>query len=77
LIKELKEAGLVGMEVYYDNYSPDERKTLAKLAKKYELVAAGGSDYHGIDDTVETMLGESGTPVEAAEKLLALAGKNI
>lgn len=77
LIKELKEVGLVGMEVYYDNYSPDERKTLAKLAAKYNLIAAGGSDYHGIDDAVETLLGESETPVEAAEKLIALSGKNI
>jgi 3',5'-nucleoside bisphosphate phosphatase len=77
LIKELKEAGLVGMETYYNNYSPEERKTLLKLAKKYSLVAAGGSDYHGIDDAVETLLGESETPVESAEKLMALASKNI
>jgi predicted metal-dependent phosphoesterase TrpH len=77
LIAELKEAGLVGMEVYYDNYSPDERKTLAKLAVKYELVAAGGSDYHGIDEAVETLLGESETPIEAVEQLMALAAGNI
>jgi predicted metal-dependent phosphoesterase TrpH len=77
LIKELKEAGLVGMEVYYDNYSPEERKTLSKLAAKYDLVAVGGSDYHGIDDAVETLLGESETPVESAEKLIELSGKNI
>lgn len=77
LIKELKEAGLVGMEVYYDNYSPDERKTLSKLARKYSLVAAGGSDYHGIDDAVETLLGESETPVESAEKLIVLSGRKV
>ncbi|MDD4923269.1 MAG: PHP domain-containing protein [Dehalococcoidales bacterium] len=77
LIADLKECGLAGIEVYYDNYSPDERKTLVRLAAKYNLVAAGGSDYHGIDDAVETLLGESETPVEAAEKLIALAGKNI
>jgi predicted metal-dependent phosphoesterase TrpH len=77
LIKELKEAGLAGIEVYYDNYSPEEKKTLFKLAAKYNLIAAGGSDYHGIDEAVETLLGESETPVEAAEKLIALAGKNI
>jgi predicted metal-dependent phosphoesterase TrpH len=75
LIKELKEVGLVGIEVYYDNYSPDERKALAKIAAQYNLVAAGGSDYHGIDEAVETLLGESGTPLEAAKKLIALAGR--
>jgi hypothetical protein len=47
------------------------------LAAKYELVAAGGSDYHGIDEAVETLIGESETPVEAAERLMALAAKNI
>jgi predicted metal-dependent phosphoesterase TrpH len=77
LIKELKEAGLAGIEVYYDNYSPEEKKALFKLAAKYNLVAAGGSDYHGIDEAVETLLGESETPVEAAEKLIALSGRNI
>jgi predicted metal-dependent phosphoesterase TrpH len=75
LIKELKEAGLVGIEVYYDNYSPDERKALAEIAAKYGLIAAGGSDYHGIDEAAETLLGESGTPLEAAEQLIALAGR--
>jgi predicted metal-dependent phosphoesterase TrpH len=77
LIKELKEAGLAGIEVYYNNYSPDERKALAKLAAKYELVACGGSDYHGIDEAAETLIGESETPVEAVEALIALSAKNI
>ncbi|MFA5629407.1 MAG: PHP domain-containing protein [Dehalococcoidales bacterium] len=76
LIKELKEIGLAGMEVHYANYSPDERKTLKKLAAKYELAALGGSDYHGLDDAVETMLGESGIPLEAVEELILLAAKN-
>ncbi|NLL89587.1 MAG: PHP domain-containing protein [Dehalococcoidales bacterium] len=77
LIKELKQAGLVGIEVYYNNYSADERKTLAKLAAKYEFIAVGGSDYHGIDEAVETMIGESETPIEAAEQLIALASASI
>ncbi|MDD4873964.1 MAG: PHP domain-containing protein [Dehalococcoidales bacterium] len=75
LIAELKEAGLVGMEVYYNNYSHEERKALARLAAKYNLVATGGSDYHGIDDAVETMIGEANVPLEAAERLIALAVK--
>ncbi len=77
LIAELKECGLAGIEVYYANYSPDERKSLVKLAAKYNLVAAGGSDYHGIDDAIETLPGESETPVEAAEQLIALAGRKV
>ena len=73
LIVELKTAGLAGIEVYYNNYSADKRSELARIAFEHNLIATGGSDYHGIDDSTETMLGNAGVPVECAEKLLALA----
>lgn len=73
MIVELKAAGLVGIEVYYNGYTEDERNTLAMLADKYNLIATGGSDYHGLDDSAETMLGDAGVPPEAAERLIALA----
>ncbi|MFH1663132.1 MAG: PHP domain-containing protein [Chloroflexota bacterium] len=75
MIAELKAAGLVGIEVYYNGYTEEERNTLALLADKYNLIATGGSDYHGIDDNAETMLGDAGVPPEAAERLVALAGQ--
>jgi hypothetical protein len=73
IIAGLKSAGLVGIEVYYNGYTEDERNTLAMLADKYNLIATGGSDYHGLDDSAETMLGDAGVPPEAAERLIALA----
>jgi len=73
LIVELKAAGLAGIEVYYNNYSADKRSELARMAARHNLIATGGSDYHGIDESTETMLGDAGTPAECAEKLLALA----
>jgi len=73
MIAELKAAGLVGIEVYYNGYTEDKRDTLALLADKYNLIATGGSDYHGLDDSAETMLGDAGVPPEAAERLIALA----
>jgi hypothetical protein len=73
IIAGLKSAGLVGIEVYYNGYTEDERNTLAMLADKYNLIATGGSDYHGLDDSAETMLGDAGAPPEAAERLIALA----
>lgn len=75
LIAELKAAGLAGIEVYYNNYNKGERNTLARLADKYDLIATGGSDYHGIDDNTETMLGGAGVPPESAERLIALANQ--
>ncbi len=73
LIVELKAAGLAGIEVYYNNYSASKRAELARMAGKHNLIATGGSDYHGIDENTETMLGEAGVPAECAERLLALA----
>jgi predicted metal-dependent phosphoesterase TrpH len=72
LIAELKAVGLVGLEAYYNGYTPEEVSRLLKLADKYQLIATGGSDYHGIEDT-ETAIGDSGLPLEAVEKLIALA----
>jgi predicted metal-dependent phosphoesterase TrpH len=75
LITELKDAGLVGIEVYYNDYPKDKREILSRLAEKYDLIATGGSDYHGLDDSVETMLGGAGVPPECARRLFALAGQ--
>ena len=73
MIAKLKTAGLVGLEVNYNGYTEEERDSLARLAKKYDLIATGGSDYHGLDDSAETMLGGTYVPQESAEHLIALA----
>lgn len=73
MIAKLKTAGLVGLEAHYNSYTEDERGSLAQLAKKYDLIATGGSDYHGLDDSAETMLGGTYVPEESAEQLIALA----
>jgi len=73
LIIELKAAGLIGLEAYYNNYTTDVINQLVNLANKYDLIASGGSDYHGIDDNIETMIGGVYVPMESAEKFIALA----
>jgi predicted metal-dependent phosphoesterase TrpH len=72
-IVELKAVGLVGMEVYYASYSFEDLNPLLGLAYKHGLVATGGTDYHGIDETTETMIGGADVPSRAAEQLIALA----
>lgn len=69
---ELKAGGLVGLEAYYDGYTTEEISRLLALAEKHQLIVTGGSDYHGIEDT-ETAIGGAGLPIEAVEKLIALA----
>ena len=73
MIAELKTVGLVGIEAYYNGYTTDEIDSLISLADKYGLIATGGSDYHGPDITDGTMIGSVDVPVEAAERLIALA----
>ena len=70
---ELKAAGLVGIEAYYDGYTGDEINRLLSLAERHNLIATGGSDYHGLDDSAETMIGGADVPIEQAELLIALA----
>lgn len=73
MVIELKAGGLVGIEAYYKDNTPEETDDLLGLAQRYDLIVTGGSDYHGIDDSSETMIGGVDVPVEAAERLIALA----
>ena len=70
---ELKPAGLVGLEAYYDGYTAEEVERLVALAQKHNLIATGGSDFHGIEPDEETAIGGANVPLEAAERLIALA----
>jgi len=73
MIIELKAAGLVGMEVYYAAYAFEEVSPLLGLAYKHGLIATGGTDYHGIENTSETMMGAVDVPAKAVEQLTRLA----
>ncbi len=70
---ELKKYGLIGMEVYYRDYSTETIDRLLDLASKYQLIPTGGTDYHAFSDETEVMLGARLTPPESLEKLLSLA----
>ncbi len=74
-IDDMVRAGLAGMEVHYKDYDSSQRHELARLAKRYNLIATGGSDYHGLDESTEVMLGEAGVPPQAARDLFELAEK--
>jgi len=73
MITNLKASGLIGVEAYYNGYNTEEISKLVKLANKLNLIATGGSDYHGLDANTETIIGGVDVPVEAVEDLIALA----
>lgn len=77
LVVELKTAGLVGIEAYYDGYTTDEISRLVNLADKHGLIASGGSDYHGLDASDETMIGGVDVPIKSAEQLISLAERRV
>ncbi len=47
LIRELVERKLDGLEIYYPSHSRKIQNRLLDLARKYDLLATGGSDFHG------------------------------
>jgi predicted metal-dependent phosphoesterase TrpH len=77
MVAKLKAAGLVGIEAYYGGYSTDEISRLVGLAYKYNLVTSGGSDFHGLDESTETMIGGIDVPMEAAERIITLAERQV
>ncbi len=72
----LSALGLVGLEAYYPSYSEEKRESLARLAQQHNLVATGGSDFHGYNggDAALT-LGEVPVPLESLQRLRTLAGR--
>ena len=72
-IANLSGIGLAGMEVHYAKYRDDTIRQLARLARQYELIPCGGSDYHGMGNSDESLPGENGPPLDSVEKLEAAA----
>ena len=74
-LEELKAAGLVGMEVYYAQYSEERIQELADTAARHGLLPCGGSDYHALDNPGERLPGTMGPPLEVVERLEKLVAK--
>ncbi len=73
LIIELKAAGLVSIEVYYNGYTAEQIDELLQLAHRHQLIPSGGTDYHGLDDQNETMIGDVDLPMESVAQIITLA----
>ena len=68
-IAALKEAGLMGMEVYYAKFDADTVRRLKNLADKYDLIPCGGSDFHGLGNADDSVPGTAGPPVSTVVQL--------
>ncbi len=56
------------LEVYYPAHKPLDIQKYLSIAKKFNLMVGGGSDYHGIGSKYVDKLGEYTIPDEVAEK---------
>lgn len=58
LLKEMKENGLMGIEVYHSDHTQEEIKSYLELSKKFNLLHSGGSDFHGISVKPDIEIGK-------------------
>lgn len=80
MVSKMKEAGLDGIEATYSTYAPSDERDIKALAKKYDLLLSGGSDFHGtnkphIDLGVGT--GHLFVPYEYLEKIKGHLSTNL
>ena len=47
IVTELSELGIEGLEVYHPDHSTDDMRTFKVMAEQLDLVATGGTDFHG------------------------------
>lgn len=72
LLTELKGYGLMGVEVKYSTYSQQDEAFAMRLAKEFELLPSGGSDFHGTNKptiSLGTGMGNLAVPEEYLEAI--------
>ena len=70
-IKDLKLFGIDGVEVYYPGYSASTRDTLLGLLSDNDLMASGGSDFHGENKPNNLLgIGYANNPIKVPLNLL-------
>lgn len=75
LIKRLKEAGLMGLEVFYSANTGFDEGIVRRYANKFDLVMTGGSDFHGANKpqiSMGTGRGNLKIPYSVLDNLKAL-----
>ena len=72
LLRELKDAGLQGLEVHYRSFRPETVAAMAQAAAALALVPTGGSDYHGDAMTYAEAQDLTRVPLEVGERVLGV-----
>jgi hypothetical protein len=72
MIPGLIAAGMMGIECYYTEHSAGQRAAYLQICKDHDLVATGGSDFHG-PKVRAASLGSPAVPMSAVDELRAKA----
>ncbi|MGD0765520.1 MAG: PHP domain-containing protein [Dehalococcoidia bacterium] len=75
MLEQFKAAGMVGMEVYYQDYDRNTCGRLAAAAERHGLLKLGGSDFHGMGTERERQPGDIPLPDEAIDAFMAKASQ--
>lgn len=67
-IETLAGLGLDGIEIYHPSNRQGDGDRLKQTAERFRLVATGGSDYHGLEDSLG-MIGSQKVPAELLVKM--------
>ena len=68
-IARLSEKGLMGIEVYHPSNDPLDQKRYLDIAKHYDLLVTGGSDWHGEMSEWDICIGGCGVDRKVVDKL--------
>lgn len=71
LIPAMVDSGLLGIEAYHADHSPEQRARYARMADDLGLITTGGTDYHG-PQAHNPDLGSVEVPEASVEALLRL-----
>jgi predicted metal-dependent phosphoesterase TrpH len=69
MIPELVAAGLAGIETYYPEHSIAQIEAYRQMCRRLDLVATGGSDYHGERTGRTNPLGHPPVPMSVYDEL--------
>ena len=68
-IPDYVESGLLGVEVKHCKQSLEDEKIISDIARQYNLIKTGGSDFHGFYGETCEKLGFFDTGIEAVDRL--------
>ncbi len=73
MVEGLLAAGLEGIEAYYPDHTPAMVERYLEVARRFNLLVTGGTDFHGGDLATRVPLGSQYVPPDVVDRLRARA----